>query len=197
MPMGEEVLATVCGSARRSHDERGVHMTSADRTSIDRRSALRLTSAAAVGTGLVIGAGGAAGAAPSRAGKFTLTGKRSGANIPNVLTPGAGYFVRYDLTDADGKAAGTESAFTVPVTVGPDGAFVVSNLVLSLNGGLITAASGFPRPLPSVTEIALTYTPWSHIFAVTGGTDTYIAATGTITIEHPTRDDDRLTIDLT
>ncbi|GAA4992703.1 hypothetical protein GCM10023205_76650 [Yinghuangia aomiensis] len=156
----------------------------------------RLTSAAAVGAGLAVGVAGAAEAAPTRAGQFVLTGKRSGANIPNVLTPGAGYFVHYDLTDANGKAAGTENAFTVPVTVGLDGALVVSTLVLVLNDGQITANAAFQRPLPSVTEIATTYTPWSHTFAVTGGTGTYVGASGTITIDHPTKDDDKLTIDL-
>lgn len=36
--------------------------------------------------------------------------------------------------------------------------------------------------------------PWSHTFAITGGTESYAAASGSITIDHRTRDEDVLTI---
>ncbi|MGF1343630.1 hypothetical protein ACQSMD_26530 [Streptomyces flavovirens] len=166
-------------------------------TDMDRRSILQLTSAAAIGGGLVLGAGGAAHAARGAVRRLVLTGRRTGANIPDVLTAGAPYFVRYDLSDAQGRSVGTENAHCLPVAVGLDGSFVMATLVLSLDDGMITAATAFQRPLPAVTEPPVGARQWSHVFAVTGGTGTYVGAAGSLTIEHPSRDEDVLTIDLT
>ncbi|MFI7238886.1 hypothetical protein [Streptomyces cyaneofuscatus] len=166
-------------------------------TDMDRRSILQLTSAATIVGGLVVGAGGAAHAARKAAGRIVLRGKRTGANIPDVLTAGVPYFVRYDLSDEQGRSVGTENAHCLPVAVGLDGSFVIATLVLSLDNGMITAATAFQRPLPAVTEPPVSARPWSHAFAITGGTGTYLGAAGSITIEHPARDEDVLTIDLT
>ncbi|WP_328952855.1 hypothetical protein [Kitasatospora purpeofusca] len=175
---------------------------------IDRRNALRLTSLAAAGAGITGGLGGAARAAGSRtagsraedgrpaARQLVLTGKRTAADIPDVLVPGTPYFVHYELRDADGNPVGTESAQCTPVTVGPDGAFVLASLVLLLADGMITASTAFQRPLPALTEVLVAPRRWSHLFAVTGGTAAYDAATGAVTIEHLSREDDVLTIDL-
>ncbi|MER6118500.1 hypothetical protein [Streptomyces sp. NPDC001743] len=167
-------------------------------TDMDRRSLLQLTSAATMAGGLLVGAtGGAAHAAPEAARQIVLKGRRTGANIPDVLTTGTPYFVRYDLSDAQGRSVGTENAHCLPVAVGLDGSFVVATLVLSLDDGMITAATAFQRPLPAVTEPPVDARQWSHVFAITGGTGAYDGASGSITIEHPTRDEDVLTIDLT
>ncbi|MFD5684736.1 hypothetical protein [Streptomyces bacillaris] len=165
-------------------------------TNMDRRGVLRLTSAATIAGGLVAGAGGAAHAAPGAARRITLTGRRTGANIPEVLTVGVPYFVRYELSDAQGDSVGTENAHCLPVVVGLDGSSVLATLVLSLDDGLITAATAFQRPLPAVTESPVNAQPWSHVFAVTGGTEAYEGAVGSITIDHLTRDENVLTIDL-
>ncbi|KAB2593934.1 hypothetical protein [Streptomyces arboris] len=165
-------------------------------TDMNRRSILQLTSAATIAGGLVVGAGGAAHAARKAAGQIVLTGTRTGANIPDVLTAGVPYFVRYDLSDEQGRSVGTENAHCLPVAVGLDGSVVIATLVLSLDDGVITAATAFQRPLPVVTEPPVDARPWSHTFAITGGTGTYLGAAGSITIEHPTRDEDVLTIDL-
>ncbi|GAA5604562.1 MULTISPECIES: hypothetical protein [Streptomyces] len=165
-------------------------------TDRDRRSVLRLSSAAAITAGLVAGEGGIAHAARRAARRIVLTGRRTGANIPDVLTAGVPYFVRYELSDARGDSVGTENAHCLPVAVGLDGSFVVATLVLSLDDGLITAATGFERPLPAVTEPPVEARPWSHLFAITGGTGAYTGASGSITIDHPARDEDVLTIDL-
>ncbi|MEU9202874.1 hypothetical protein [Streptomyces sp. NPDC048332] len=164
---------------------------------MDRRSLLQLTSAAAIGGGVVVGAGGTAHGAGRAASPIVLTGRRTGANIPEVLTAGVPYFVRYDLSDAQGRSVGTENAHCLPVAVGLDGSFVMATLVLSLDDGLITAVTAFQRPLPAVTEPLANARQWSHVFAVTGGTGAYVGAAGSITIEHPARDEDVLTIDLT
>lgn len=167
-------------------------------TDMDRRSILQLTSAATIAGGLVVGAGGAAHAARRAADRrITLKGRRTGANIPDVLTTGVPYFVRYDLSDAEGRSVGTENAHCLPVTVGTDGSYVMATLVLSLDDGMITAATAFQRPLPAVTELPVGSPRWTHEFAITGGTRSYVGAAGSITIEHPTRDEDVLTIDLT
>ncbi|MYT98943.1 MULTISPECIES: hypothetical protein [unclassified Streptomyces] len=163
---------------------------------MDRRSVLQLTSAAAVAGGLVVGVGGAAHAARRAARRIVLTGRRTGANIPDLLTVGVPYFVRYDLSDEQGASVGTESAHCLPVVVGLDGSSVLATLVLSLDDGLITAATAFQRPLPAVTETPVNARPWSHVFAITGGTEAYIGAAGSITIEHLTRDESVLTVDL-
>ncbi|KOV37380.1 hypothetical protein ADK60_04685 [Streptomyces sp. XY431] len=180
---------------------------------IDRRNALRLTSLAAAGAGITGGLGGAARAEGSRAAgsraagsrseggrpaarQLVLTGKRTAADIPDVLVPGTSYFVHYELRDADGNPVGTESAECTPVTVGPDGAFVLASLVLLLADGMITASTAFQRPLPALTEVLVAPRRWSHLFAVTGGTGAYKAATGAVTIEHLSREDDVLTVDL-
>lgn len=165
-------------------------------TDMDRRSVLQLTSAAAIAGGLVVGAGGTAHAALKAARRIVLTGRRTGANIPEVLTVGVPYFVRYDLSDAQGEGVGTENAHCLPVAVGLDGSFVLATLVLSLGDGLITAATAYQRPLPAVTEPPVNAQPWSHVFAITGGTEAYAGAAGSITIDHRTRDEDVLTIDL-
>lgn len=125
---------------------------------IDRRNALRLTSLAAAGAGITGGLGGAARAegrrpARDRANTITLTGKRTAADLPDVLVPGTPYFVHYELRDADGNPVGTESAECTPVTVGPDGALVLASLVLILGDGMITASTAFQRPLPALTEV--------------------------------------------
>ncbi|MFE6748207.1 hypothetical protein ACFVGM_20320 [Kitasatospora purpeofusca] len=175
---------------------------------IDRRNALRLTSLAAAGAGITGGLAGAARAAGSgargsgteggrpAARQLVLTGKRTAADIPDVLVPGTSYFVHYDLRDADGNPVGTESAQCTPVTVGPGGAFVLASLVLLLADGMITASTAFRRPLPAVTEVPVAPRRWSHLFAVTGGTAVYDAATGSVTIDHLSREDDVLTVDL-
>ncbi|WP_405008209.1 hypothetical protein OHV13_32645 [Kitasatospora purpeofusca] len=168
---------------------------------IDRRNALRLTSLAAAGAGITGGLGGAARAEglrpPSgRANKITLTGKRTAADLPDVLVPGTPYFVHYELRDADGNPVGTESAECTPVTVGPDGALVLASLVLLLGDGMITASTAFQRPLPALTEVLVAPRRWSHLCAVTGGTGAYDAAAGSVTIEHLSREDDVLTVDL-
>ncbi|WP_406086266.1 hypothetical protein [Kitasatospora purpeofusca] len=169
--------------------------------SIDRRNALRLTSLAAAGAGITGGLGGparAAGRRPTsgRANRITLTGKRTAADIPDVLVPGTPYFVHYELRDADGNPVGTESAECTPVTVGPDGALVLASLVLLLGDGMITASTAFQRPLPALTEVLAAPRQWSHLFAVTGGTGAYADAAGSVTIEHVSREDDVLTVDL-
>lgn len=166
-------------------------------TDMDRRNILQLTSAAAIAGGLVVGAGGAAHAARKAAGQIVLNGRRTGSNIPDVLTVGVPYFVRYDLSDAQGRSVGTENAHCLPVAVGLDGSFVIATLVLSLDDGMITAATAFQRPLPAVTEPPVNARQWSHVFAITGGTGAYVGAAGSITIEHPTSAEDVLTIDLT
>ncbi|MFJ4670811.1 hypothetical protein [Kitasatospora purpeofusca] len=188
---------------------------------IDRRNALRLTSLAAAGAGITGGLAGAARAAGSgpkgswteasradgsggsgpegsrpAARQLVLTGKRTAADIPDVLVPGTSYFVHYELRDANGNPVGTESAQCTPVTVGPDGAFVLASLVLLLADGIITASTAFQRPLPALTEVLVAPRRWSHLFAVTGGTAAYDAATGSVTIEHLSREDDVLTVDL-
>ncbi|MER6640884.1 hypothetical protein ABT285_35800 [Streptomyces microflavus] len=140
-------------------------------TDMDRRRVLRLTSAATVAGGLAAGAGGPAHAAARADRRIVLTGRRTGANIPDVLTAGVPYFVRYDLIDAQGDSVGTENAHCLPVAV--------------------------QRPLPAVTESPVNPQPWSHVFAITGGTEAYAGAAGSITIDHRTRDEDVLTIDLT
>ncbi|MER7699837.1 MULTISPECIES: hypothetical protein [unclassified Streptomyces] len=165
-------------------------------TDRDRRSMLQLASAATIAGGLIAGAGGPAHAARKAARRIVLTGRRTGANIPDVLTAGVPYFVRYDLSDAQGDRVGTENAHCLPVAVGLDGSFVLATLVLSLDDGLITAATAFQRPLPAVTEPPVNAQPWSHVFAITGGTGAYAGADGSITIDHPARDEDVLTIDL-
>ncbi|MEU1434434.1 hypothetical protein ACFYPA_00165 [Streptomyces sp. NPDC005775] len=164
---------------------------------MDRRSILQLTSAATIAGGLVVGAGGAAHAARKAARQISMKGTRTGANIPDVLTVGLPYFVRYDLTDAEGRNVGTENAHCLPVTVDPDGAFVMATLVLSLEDGMITAATAFQRPLPAVTELLANSRQWSHVFAITGGTGSYEGAEGSVTIEHLTRDEDALTVAVT
>ncbi|THA71619.1 hypothetical protein E6P78_06645 [Streptomyces sp. A0958] len=164
---------------------------------MDRRSILQLTSAATIVGGLVVGAGGAAHAARRADRQIILKGKRTGANIPDVLTIGVPYFVRYELSDAEGRSVGTENAHCLPVTVGPDGSYVMATLVLSLDDGMITAATAFQRPLPAVTELPTGSRRWTHEFAITGGTRSYVGAAGSVTIEHPTRDEDALTINLT
>lgn len=165
-------------------------------TDRDRRSVLRLGSAAAIAGGLGVETGGAAHAARRAARRIVLTGRRTGANIPDVLTAGVPYFVRYELSDAQGDSVGTENAHCLPVAVGLDGSFVLATLVLSLDDGLITAATGFQRPLPAATEPPVNAQPWSHLFAITGGTGAHAGATGSITIDHPARDEDVLTVDL-
>ncbi|WP_333732651.1 hypothetical protein [Streptomyces sp. IBSBF 3010] len=164
---------------------------------MDRRSMMRLTSAATITGGLVAGAAGTAHAARRANRQLTLHGRRTGANIPDVLTVGVPYFVRYDLTDAEGRAVGTENAHCLPVTVGADGSFVMATLVLALADGMITASTAFQRPLPAVTELPVDSRRWTHEFAVTGGTGDYNGAEGSVTIEHLTRDEDTLTITLT
>ncbi|MEV4876547.1 hypothetical protein [Streptomyces cyaneofuscatus] len=166
-------------------------------TDMDRRSILQLASAAAIAGGVVAGAGGSAHAAGKAVGRIVLSGRRTGANIPDLLTAGVPYYVRYDLSDEQGRSVGTENAHCLPVAVGLDGSFVIATLVLSLDDGMITAATAFQRPLPAVTEPPVNARPWSHEFAITGGTGTYLGAAGSVTIEHPTRDEDVLTIDLT
>ncbi|MFB7619981.1 hypothetical protein [Kitasatospora sp. NPDC056181] len=162
---------------------------------IDRRTALRLTSLTAAGAGLTAGLSGVAHAdAPAR--QLILTGKRTAADIPDVLVPGTPYFVHYELRDQAGNPAGTESAQCTPVTVGLDDAFVLASLVLLLGDDMITASTAYRRPLPSLTEVAVNPRQWSHLFAITGGTGSYDDASGSITIEHLTRDDDVLTVDL-
>ncbi|MYX18186.1 hypothetical protein GTY67_33085 [Streptomyces sp. SID8374] len=165
-------------------------------TDLDRRSILQLTSAAAIAGGLVAGAGGTAHAARRADRRIVLTGRRTGANIPDVLTVGVPYFVRYELSDAQGGIVGTENAHCLPVTVGLEGSSVLATLVLALDDGLITAATAFQRPLPAVTESPVNAQPWSHVFAITGGTGSYVGAAGSVTIDHRTRDEDVLTIDL-
>ncbi|MET7646746.1 hypothetical protein ABZS83_24610 [Streptomyces sp. NPDC005426] len=165
-------------------------------TDMKRRSILQLASAATIAGGLVAGTGGTAHAAREAARQITLKGTRTGANIPDVLTAGIPYFVRYDLTDAEGRSVGTENAHCLPVTVGPDGSFVMATLVLSLDDGMITAATAFQRPLPAVTELPANARQWSHVFAITGGTGSYDGAAGSVTIEHLTRDEDALTVTL-
>ncbi|WP_031083468.1 hypothetical protein, partial [Streptomyces sp. NRRL WC-3549] len=118
-------------------------------TDMDRRSILQLTSAATIAGGLVAGAGGTAHAARRAARQVVLTGRRTGANIPDVLTAGVPYFVRYDLSDDQGRSVGTENAHCLPVAVSLDGSFVMATLVLSLDDGMITAATAFQRPLPA------------------------------------------------
>ncbi|MFC8535870.1 hypothetical protein ACFUJY_18220 [Streptomyces sp. NPDC057249] len=164
---------------------------------MDRRSVLQLASTATITGGLVAGAAGTARAARRADRQFTLHGMRTGANIPDILTVGVPYFVRYDLTDAEGRAVGTENAHCLPVTVGPDGSFVMATLVLALADGMITASTAFQRPLPAVTELPVDSRRWTHEFAVTGGTGGYSGAEGSVTIEHLTRDEDTLTIALT
>ncbi|MFC5664255.1 hypothetical protein ACFP3U_14830 [Kitasatospora misakiensis] len=162
---------------------------------IDRRNALRLTSLAAAGVGITTGLGGAA-RADGLARQLTLKGKRTAADLPEVLVPGTPYFVHYELRDADGNLAGTESAQCTPVTVGLDGALIVASLVLLLGNGMITASTAFRRPLPSLTEVVINPRQWSHLFAVTGGTGDYDGATGSITIDHLSQEDDVLTVTL-
>ncbi|MGV9269632.1 hypothetical protein ACWDRR_33840 [Kitasatospora sp. NPDC003701] len=162
---------------------------------IDRRNALRMASAAAVGAGAAIGTTGTAHAA-RRATNVHLTGKRAAADIPSVLTAGTPYFVHYELRDAAGQPAGTESANSMPVTVGLDKALVLATVVLRLTDGTLSATGAFERPLPAVTEVLVGYQPWSHTFAVTGGTGAYNGASGELTIEHLTRDDSVLTANL-
>ncbi|MFF7340525.1 hypothetical protein ACFZAT_24705 [Streptomyces sp. NPDC008163] len=164
---------------------------------MDRRSMMRLTSAATITGGLAAGAAGTAHATRRADRQFTLDGRRTGANIPDVLTVGVPYYVRYELTDTEGRAAGTENAHCLPVTVGPDGAFVMATLVLDLADGMITASTAFQRPLPAVTELPLGSRRWTHEFAVTGGTGGYNGAEGSVSIEHLTRDEDTLTVTLT
>ncbi|MET9403468.1 hypothetical protein [Kitasatospora sp. NPDC002965] len=164
-------------------------------TPLNRRNALRMASAAAVGAGATVGL-----AAPARAARrartLTLTGRRASANIPDVLTTGTPYFVHYELLDTEGSPAGTESAHCLPVTVGTDGALVIATLVLRLADGTLTAATAFPRPLPALTEVLTAPRQWSHTFAVTGGTGAYDGATGEITIDHISREEDVLTVTL-
>ncbi|WP_406089068.1 hypothetical protein [Streptomyces sp. NBC_01013] len=164
-------------------------------TDMDRRSILQLTSAATIAGGLVVGTGGAARATRKAVRQIVLTGRRTGANIPDVLTAGVPYFVRYDLSDAQGRSVGTENAHCLPVAVGLDGSFVMATLVLSLDDGMITATAAFQRPLPAVTEPPVNARQWSHVFAITGGTGAYVGAAGSVTIEHPSRDEDVLTIE--
>ncbi|CAM5247790.1 hypothetical protein SBADM41S_04503 [Streptomyces badius] len=80
--------------------------------------------------------------------------------------------------------------------MGLDGSSVLATLVLSLDDGLITAATVFQRPLPAVTEPPVNAQPWSHVFAITGGTGAYVGASKLNTIDHPARDEDVLTIEL-
>ncbi|MEV0536863.1 hypothetical protein [Kitasatospora sp. NPDC050463] len=164
-------------------------------TSIDRRNALRMASAAAVGVGAAVGAAGTARAA-GRASTLNLSGKRASADIPSILTAGTAYFVHYELRDTAGTPVGTESAHSLPITVGLDKALVLATVVLRLTDGTLTAAGAFERPLPAVTEVVVGFQPWSHTFAVTGGTGAYNGASGELTIEHRTRDDSVLTIAL-
>ncbi|WP_405935389.1 hypothetical protein OG338_00450 [Streptomyces sp. NBC_00726] len=164
---------------------------------MDRRSMLQLTSAATITGGLVAGAAGTAHATRRAGRQLTLHGRRAGANIPDILTVGVPYYVRYDLTDAEGRAVGTENAHCLPVTVGTDGAFVMATLVLALADGMITASTAFQRPLPAVTELPVGSRRWTHEFAVTGGTGDYDGAEGMVTVEHLTRDEDTLTVTLT
>ncbi|MFD7865113.1 hypothetical protein [Streptomyces sp. NPDC057682] len=164
---------------------------------MNRRSMLQLTSAAAIAGGLVAGTAGAAGATTRADRLITLKGRRTGANIPDILTTGVPYYVRYDLTDAEGRSVGTENAHCLPVSVGPDGSYVMATLVLALEDGLITASTAFQRPLPAVTELPVNSRQWTHEFAITGGTGNYRGAEGSITIEHLTRDEDTLTVTLT
>ncbi|MFJ8045747.1 hypothetical protein ACIRBX_35080 [Kitasatospora sp. NPDC096147] len=166
---------------------------------VNRRNLLRLTTVA-VGSGLTAAAaagpaGSAQAAGPSRTLRFT--GKRSAANLPELLVPGTPYFVHYDLLDEQGQPAGTESAHCTPVTVDANGAVVLASLALRLTGGTITAATAYERPLPAVTETLLAARRWSHTFAVTGGTGEFNGATGELTIDHLTREDDVLTVTLT
>ncbi|MGC4946976.1 hypothetical protein ACLQ2N_12360 [Streptomyces sp. DT224] len=163
---------------------------------MDRRNMLRLTSAATATGGLVAGAAGTARATRRAERQFTLNGRRSGANIPDILTVGVPYYVLYELTDAEGRSVGSENAHCLPVTVGPDGSFVVATLVLALADGMITASTAFQRPLPAVTELPVDSRRWTHEFAVTGGTGAYNGAAGSVTIEHLTRDEDTLTVTL-
>ncbi|WUT01115.1 hypothetical protein OHA46_01125 [Streptomyces sp. NBC_00708] len=164
---------------------------------MNRRNMLQLTSAATIAGGLVAGTATTAHAAPRADRLLTLKGTRTGANIPDILTAGVPYYVRYDLTDAEGRSVGTENAHCLPVNVGPDGSYVMATLVLSLDDGMITAATAFQRPLPAVTELPTGSRQWTHEFAITGGTGNYDGAEGSITIEHLTRDEDSLTVTLT
>ena len=157
---------------------------------------LQLTSAATIAGGVVAGAAGTARATRRADLQFVLNGRRTGANIPDILTVGVPYYVRYDLTDAEGRAVGTENAHCLPVTVGPDGSFVMATLVLALADGMITASTAFQRPLPAVTELPVDSRRWTHEFAITGGTGNYNGAEGSISIEHLTRDEDRVTVTL-
>jgi len=157
---------------------------------------LQLTSAATIAGGLVAGTAGTARAARRADRQFVLNGRRTGANIPDILTVGVPYYVRYDLTDAEGRAVGTENAHCLPVTVGPDGSFVMATLVLALADGMITASTAFQRPLPAVTELPVDSRRWTHEFAITGGTGNHNGAEGSISIEHLTRDEDRVTVTL-
>ncbi|MGW6918055.1 hypothetical protein ACWGB8_30215 [Kitasatospora sp. NPDC054939] len=165
-------------------------------TTIARRHALRMASAAAVG-----GAATASLAAPAhastRAQELTLYGRRTAANIPGVLTAGVPYFVHFELRDQDGEVVGTESAHSTPITVGTDGALILSTIVLRLTDGTITGTSAFERPLPAVTEGVTTgFAHWSHTFAVTGGTGAHRGASGELTIEHTSTQDSVLTVAL-
>ncbi|MGW2657342.1 hypothetical protein ACWC1D_27245 [Streptomyces sp. NPDC001478] len=164
---------------------------------MDRRSMLHLTSAAAITGGLVAGTAGTAGATRRADRTITLKGRRTGANIPDILTAGVPYYVRYDLTDTEGRSVGTENAHCLPVSVGPDGSYIMATLVLALDDGMITASTAFQRPLPAVTELPVNSRQWTHEFAITGGTGSYNGAEGSISIEHLTRDEDTLTVTLT
>ncbi|WP_329485401.1 hypothetical protein OG618_02185 [Kitasatospora sp. NBC_01246] len=164
-------------------------------TNIDRRHALRVASAAAVGMGATLGATGTA-RASRRASTLNLKGRRAAADIPGVLTAGAPYFVHYELRDTDDNPVGTESAHSLPITVGPTGSLVLATVALRLTDGMLTAAGAFERPLPAVTEVALGYQPWSHTFAITGGTGDYTGASGALRIDHLSRDDSALTVTL-
>ncbi|MFE2722182.1 hypothetical protein [Kitasatospora sp. NPDC059327] len=164
-------------------------------TNIDRRNALRLASATAVGTGATLGMTGTARAA-RRASTLNLRGRRASADIPGVLTAGAPYFVHYELRDSADRPVGTESAHSLPITVGPDTSLVLATVVLRLTDGMLTGAGAFERPLPVVTEVVVGYQPWSHTFAVTGGTGAYDGASGELTIDHLSRDDSVLTATL-
>ncbi|WP_345108996.1 hypothetical protein [Streptomyces drozdowiczii] len=164
---------------------------------MDRRSMLQLTSVATIAAGLAAGTAGTAHATRRADRQITLHGTRTGANIPDILTAGVPYYVRYDLTDTEGRSVGTENAHCLPVNVGPDGSYVMATLVLGLDDGMITASTAFQRPLPAVTELPVNSRRWTHEFAITGGTGTYNGAQGSISIEHLTRDEDTLTITLT
>ncbi|CAM5279550.1 Twin-arginine translocation signal domain-containing protein OS=Streptomyces cyaneofuscatus OX=66883 GN=G3I52_09950 PE=4 SV=1 [Streptomyces cyaneofuscatus] len=162
-------------------------------TDMDRRRVLRLTSAATVAGDW---SSGRTGPPTRRAGRpaGSSTGRRTGANIPDVLTAGVPYFVRYDLSDAQGAGVGTENAHCLPVSVGLDGSSVLATLVLSLDDGLITAASSSSLAARG-DRVSANAEPWSHVFAITGGTGP-ASARPLITIHHPARDEDVLTIEL-